>query len=691
LKEFAIGQLRNCVLVGHGGSGKTSLAEAMLWNAGAITRMGTIGEGTTTLDSSPDEIRRKVSINLGLAHCEWRETKINLVDTPGYDDFFGEVKAGIRVADAALVVVNGHAGVESGAERVWEAREDAGIPALIAVNMLDKEHSDFERTIAGLNERLSEKIVPLALPIGKADQFQGIVDLFKMRALRFGKDGKTEEGEIPAELKAAAEKARERMIDAVAEYDDTIIEDFLAGKELSQEEILGALQKAVLAGGAFPALPVSATHNLGIRRLLDAITVLVPSPSQVKPPKAAKNGQEAEVKVDPAAPLVALCFKTLSEPHVGDLTLIRVFGGALAAGTEVWNTTRDTAEKLGTLYTLMGKERAEMTRIPAGDFGAAVKLKGTHTGDTLSTKGEGRTLPGIRFPEPTLAVAIAPKSKGDEEKIGVGLAKLHEEDPTFRTEIQADMHQQVIYGMGEMHLDVLVEKLKRKYQVEVELSKPRVPYRETLKGRVEVQGRYKKQTGGRGQYGDVWLRIEPLPRGSGFQFEDAVVGGVVPGKYIPAVEKGIAEAIHEGVIAGYPVVDFKATLYDGSYHSVDSSEMAFKIAASMGFKKGAADARPTLLEPIMDVEVLVPDDHTGDVMGDLSSKRGKILGMAPRGKVQSIRALVPLAELYKYATKLRSLTQGRGHFSMKFSTYEEVPREQAEKIIEEAKAEKASS
>jgi elongation factor G len=693
VKEFRTDQLRNVVFVGHGTTGKTSLVEAMLYDAAEVTRIGNVSDGSTVMDYSPDEVKRKISINLSLGNCAWRDCKINVIDTPGYDDFLGEMRAGIRVADGAVLVVSGMAGVEGGSERAWDRLREKNVPTLICINMMDKEHADFRRTVAEAQSRLSEKAIPLQIPLGQGLTFKGIIDLFQMKAYAYqGGDKKATETDIPAELRGEAEAAREKLIDTVATFDDTVIEKYLEGQELSQDEILAALKKGVIQGGIYPIVVASATHNIGVRRLLDTMTVCMPSPLEAPPEMAVdrKTGDEIALKPEAGPPLCALVFKTLSEAHVGDLSVFRVYQGTIEHGQEVFNVSVDQPEKIGTLYMLQGKERKEVQSVVAGDFGAAVKLKTTHSGNSLTSYARPLEVAGIEYPEPILAEAIVPKHKGDEDKVVQGLHRIQEEDPTVRTQVDSELHQQIVYGMGELQLAIIVDKLKRKFSVEVDLVKPKIPYRETLRARGEAQGRHKKQTGGRGQFGDVWVRLEPQPRGAGYEFVDAIVGGVVPGKFVPAVDKGIHEASERGVLAGYRMVDFKATLYDGSHHSVDSSEMAFKMAGILGFHNAAEKCKPVLLEPIMEIEVTVPDEYTGDVMGDLSSKRGKILGMTPARKGQTVKALVPQAELYRYSTHLRSMTQGRGSYTLKFSSYEEVPREQADKIIEEAKAAKES-
>jgi elongation factor G len=684
VKEFPAEKIRNIALVGHGTSGKTILADALLVNMKSISRIGSVDAGTATMDYSQGEHKRKISLQLATGYGEWRENKINILDTPGYDDFIGETVAALRVADAALVVVNAVAGVEAGTERAFDIARERGMPTMLCVNMMDKENADFDRTVARAREVLSEKVVPLAIPIGQGPDFKGLVDLFKMKAFIYT-DATAKEEEIPDENRPAAETAREALIEAVAEFDDAVIEKYLEGESLSQDEILSALRKGVTKGGVYPVLVTSGQQNRGVRRLLDACVVCFPAPTDLPPVAAKKEDEDITVAPDPEGPPSALVFKTVIEPHLGELSLLRVYSGTLESGSEVYNVTRSTAEKMGQLYLLQGKERTDAARLVAGDIGAAVKLKDTHTGDTLARKNVPIALPPIVFPTPVSAEAIQPIKKGDEDKMGMGLHKIMEEDPTVILEIDPELHQHVLRAMGELHLEVVLDKLRERH-VEVELKKPKIHFRETITRKSEGQGRYKKQTGGRGQYGDVWLRLEPRARSEGFEFQNKVVGGVVPGKFIPAVEKGVREAMTRGIVAGYPVVDISVTIYDGSHHSVDSSEMAFKVAGSMAFKKVMEEAGPVLLEPIVELAVSVPEDFTGDVMGDLSSRRGKILGIEPGEKLQTIRALVPQAEMYHYGAHLRSFTQGRGRFGMKFHAHEEVPRELADKIAAEARA-----
>jgi elongation factor G len=690
LKEFQSSHIRNVALVSQHGTGKTSLAEALLFRAKAIARHGKIEDGTTALDFTHEEIHRKITISLGVAPLEWKSHKVNLVDTPGYADFVGDLVAGLRAADSAILCLKAAAGVEAGTDAVWERIEQRGCPVAAMITQMEKEHANFAGALSSATSRLGKRFVAVGWPIGAADKFRGVVDLAANKAFFFEKDGSAKEGPIPPEVEGEVKQARSALVDAAAEADDTLLEKFLGGDELSVEEIHTGLREGVIARTFVPALPTAAVPMLGIDFLLDTIVDLMPSPADCGAVTGSKpgNSEAIEVKPEPGASLAAIVFKTSSESHAGDLSMIRVFSGTLSPGKEVWNASAQRTEKIGQLFTILGKDRKDAGQIVAGDIGAAVKLRETHTGQTLCDKQHPILLAPIPFPDPTHDVAIQPRSKGEEEKMGSGLHKLKEEDPTIHVRVESDLHQTVLSVMGDLHVEVVLEKLARRFGVHVEQHKPRIPYRETIRRTVSKQGRHKKQTGGRGQFGDVHVRLEPLKHGQGFEFVDEVVGGSVPRNYIPAVEKGIVEAMHEGVLAGYPVVDLRAALYDGSYHSVDSSEMAFKIAGSIAFKEGAREASPVLLEPIVEVEVRVPKEYVGAVTGDLSSKRGKILGMGAETRYDVIRALVPQAELYKYSTHLRSLTQGRASFRTKFSHYEEVPRELAEKVIAQAKADK---
>jgi len=687
VKEFKIEQLRNIGVVSHGGAGKTSLVEGMLFSAGVTNRLGKVDDGNTVSDYTDDEIQRKISITTCLLHFEWKNHKLNILDMPGYADFFGEVYGGLRVCEGALILLSALSGVEVGTEQVWDLTVKYNISRMFYINKIDKEHASFYQSLAQAQDRFGSHVVPIQIPIGEALNFKGIIDLINMKAYFFEKGGITKEDKIPSELEKDAKKYREKLMEAVAETEDELLEKFFEKGELTNEELKSGLRKGVVQAQLFPVLCGAALENLGTGLLLDYLVELMPSPKDFGEIKGKDPASQKEkiVKIGENGSLCAFVFKTLSEPHVGELSFFKIYSGKIKSGDDVYNPNTNAFERVGQIFAMNGRERKEVGMVSAGDFGAFVKLKNTHTGDTLCPAKDAVVLPVIDFPRPVINMGIRPKSKGDEEKIATGFSKLHDEDPTFIMQVDGDIRQTIIYGQGELHLEVMVNKLKKKFGVEVELEKPRIPYRETITAKTEVQGKYKRQSGGRGQYGDVWLRLEPLKRGEGFQFEDEIVGGVVPSKYIPAVEKGVVEAINEGVLAGYKMVDFRVTLYDGTYHVVDSSDLAFKIAGSMGFKKGAIESKPVLLEPLYNVEVIVPDEFMGDVMGDLSSRRGKILGMEPHGNFQLIKAQVPLPELYKYSTALRSLTQGRGIHKRDFSHYEEVPRELAEKIIQEVK------
>jgi elongation factor G len=690
VKDFKIDQIRNIGVVGHGGVGKTSLVEAMLYDGKVTTRLGRIDDGTSLSDYTDDEIQRKISIGASLLHLEWKNHKINLVDLPGYQDFIGEVVGGLRVTETALILLSAQAGVEVGSEQVWNIAENYKLAKMFFINRMEKEHANFEKVVKEAKEGFGQKVVPIQIPIGDGLDFKGVVDLVKMKALYFDPDGKSKEEKIPPDLEEKAKEYEEKLMEAVAETDDALLEKFFDKGSLSAEEVIVGLRKGTIERKIYPLGCGSALGNIGVTALLDSIVAYLPSPSDFIQIEGKVPGSEKEkmVKISPDNSLCAFAFKTVSEPHVGELTFLKVYSGKLQSGMDVYNSTREVTERIGQIYALNGRERREIGIVNAGDIAAVVKLKNTKTGDTFCDKKDLVILSPVEFPKPVINMGIRPKNRGDEEKIASGFAKLREEDPTFIMEVDSDIRQTIIYGQGELHLEVMVDRLKRRFGVEVELEKPRIPYRETVNAKAEAQGKYKRQSGGRGQYGDVWLRLEPLPRGSGFEFENEIVGGVVPSKYIPAVEKGVVEAMQEGILAGYKVVDAKVTIYDGTYHEVDSSDMAFKIAGSMGFKNAAAKAKPVMLEPIYNLEVIVPEEYMGDVMGDLSSRRGRILGMDREGNFQKIKASAPLAELYKYSTSLRSMTQGRGLHRREFSHYEEIPREIAEKLIKEAQQEK---
>ena len=690
MKDFKINQIRNVGVVAHGGVGKTSLVEAMLFDAGVSTRLGRVDDGTTMSDYTDDEIGRKTSIGASLLHLEWKNHKVNLIDMPGYADFIGEVVGGLRVAETALILLSAQDGVEVGTEQVWNIAKKYNIARAFFVNKMEKEHADFEKVVKQTQESFGHQVTPIQIPVGEGLEFKGIIDLIKMKALYFDKMGKPKEDKIPPELEGKAKDYREKLMEAVAESDDSLLEKFFDKGSLTNEEMKDGLRKGVVGLKIYPLLCGSALENIGVSTLLDCMVECFPSPLDFVEVKGKEPGTDKEktLKIGQDGSLCAFAFKTVSEPHVGELTFLKIYSGKLQSGMDVYNSTKEANERIGQIYALNGRERKEIGIVNAGDLAGVVKLKNTQTGDTFCEKKDPMVLPNIDFPKPVINMAIKPKAKGDEEKIANGFAKLREEDPTFIMEVDSDIKQTIIYGQGELHLEVMVDRLKKRFGVEAELEKPRIPYRETIKAKAEAQGKYKKQSGGRGQYGDVLLRLEPLPRGTGFEFVNKIVGGVVPSKYIPSVEKGVVEAMNDGILANYKVVDAKVTLYYGSFHAVDSSDLAFKIAGSRGFKNAATQAKPVLSEPIYNVEVIVPEEFMGDVMGDLSSRRGKISGMDREGNFQKIKAQVPLAELYKYSTSLRSLTQGRGIHSREFSHYEEAPKDIAEKIIKEAQAEK---
>lgn len=683
-------QLRNVALVGHGGSGKTSLAEAMLFFAGVTSRQGRVEEGNTVTDYDPEEIKRHVSINAAFAPFEWNGYKFNIIDTPGYFDFVGEVISSLRVADGGLVVLDAVSGVEVGTEKVVHFLNEAGLPRLFYINKMDRENANFSKTVEAIRAQFGVQAIPIQVPIGSADKLRGVVDIVAMKAYVY-EGRKASEAPVPDELKGEIEAYREQLSEAVAVTDDELTMKFLEGEPLTEEEISRGLVAATASGKVYPILCGAAVKGVGVDLLLAAIARLLPNPAARGPVTGINpqtGGEETrEVSVD--GPLSALVFKTMADPYVGKLTIFKVYSGVMKSDSHAYNAQKQKDERIGQLFMPRGKEQIPVSEIIAGDIGAVAKLAETSTNDTLCAKEKPIKLPPISFPRPSLSLAVVPKAKGDEDKISGGLTRLTEEDPTFSVEKSTATNETIISGQGDLHLEVVASRLKNKFGVEVEMKDPKVPYRETIRGTVKVEGKHKKQTGGRGQYGHVWLELQPLPPGGGFEFVDKIFGGAVPKQYIPAVEKGVRETMEEGVLAGYPVVDVRVILYDGSYHSVDSSELAFKIASSMAFKKGFMEANPVLLEPIYTLEVTVPEQYMGDIIGDLNKKRGRILGMEPGDGVQKINAQVPLAEVFKYAVDLRSITQGRGSFTMKFERYEEVPANIAEQVIAQSKAEKA--
>ncbi|HEX6306822.1 MAG TPA: elongation factor G [Longimicrobiales bacterium] len=692
-KEYPSGQIRNVVVLGHGGSGKTTLVDALCFATGTSRRHGSVKDGTALTMYTEEETAHGISIQCSAAFADWHGVKVNLLDTPGYLDFTGDAIAATRVADGAVIVLGATTGVEVGTEKVWEYCEPRGIPRLFFISMLDKEHANFDKVCEEIRRHMTEHAIPAELPIGEGEEFRGIVNLFTGRAhlYRTGTiTGEYEETDIPPELAERAQRLRTELFESIATTNDELLERYLEGGEISTAEALKAMEMAMLAGQLFPIFCGAAERTWGVRALLQALVEIVPPPSEAPHELAQRPGldQVVELKGEDAAPLAALIFKTATEPHVGELSYFRIFSGSLANGQEVWNATQEVAEKLTHLAVPQGKERIEVPKLHAGDIGVVAKLKSSHTNDTITMQDRPVVLQQINFPEPDIALAIRAASRSDEDKIGNALGKLHEEDPTFQYYYDPELRQTIIRGLGELHLDVQIERLKRKYHVEVLTEEPRVPYRETFRKQAEAQGKYKKQTGGHGQFGDCHVRIKPLPRGSGYRFTDAITGGVIPNKFIPSVDKGIQEASKKGVLAGYPVVDFEAECFFGSYHTVDSSDIAFQIAGSMAFQKAAESANPVILEPIIEVEVVTPEAYMGDVIGDLNHRRGKILGMEQDGQKTRVKALVPQAELYKYATTLRSLTQGRAFHSRRLYGYEEVPANVQGKIIEAAKKER---
>lgn len=684
MKSYATGQIRNVALIAHGGAGKTSLAEAMLYTSGAITRLGKVEAGTTTLDFDPEEVRRQITINTSLAPLEWAGAKVNLLDTPGYFDFIGDVAGALRVADACVVCVSAVAGVEVGTEKVWSYADQHNLSRLVFVNKMDRENADFDRTLAQLQQFFGLKVVPVQVPIGAEAGFRGLVDLVEMKAFLFGDDGrKLSEADIPAESAAKAAGYREKLMEAIAESDDDLLLKYLDGEPLEREEMKTGLRKGVLAGKVIPVLCGSATQNYGLQPLLEMVVSCLPSPADVREVKTRKadSDEEAQLEIASGGPLAALVFKTFADPFVGKISYFKVYSGLMRGDSQIYNVNKGKAERVGQLFSMLGKTQLNVDQVPAGDIAAVAKLQITATGDTLCEKPTDMFFPPIDFPEPVITYAVEPKKQGEEDKVAAGLARFLEEDPTFRMERSAEVKQTLISGMGELHLEFITSKLAKKFGVEVELTPPKIPYKETIRGTAKVEGKHKKQSGGRGQYGHVWIEFSPLPAGEQFVFEDKIFGGSVPRQYIPAVEKGLREALESGTLAGFPVVDIKASLYDGSFHTVDSSEMAFKIAAHLAFKKGMEQARPVLLEPVMLAEVSVPEQFMGDIMGDMNGRRGRILGMESSQGFQKIKAHVPMAQMLKYSIDLRSMTQGRGSFSMKFDHYEEVPSHIAEQVV----------
>jgi elongation factor G len=693
MANIDVEKIRNVAVIAHGGAGKTTLVEAMLFDSGSIDRLGSVEDGTTTTDCEPEEIARKITIISSLSFCNWDGHKFNLIDTPGFINFVEDARGCLRAVDGAVIIVSAISGVKAETEKLWRYVCEFEVPSVVFVNKMDKDTANLSVATEEIEKAFGIEALVLQVPIGSGNSFTGIVDLIKMKAFKFN-NGKAEESDIPSDILSEVEEYRKRLVEKIAESDDTLLEKYLEGGGLSDEEIIKGIREGSLTKRFIPVTCGSAIRNIAIPQLLDALLLCLPSPAEmarISPirGKNPKDGKEVERKPLPTEPFSAYVFKTIADPYAGRLSIFRVYSGVLKADSTVLNATTGTKERIGQVFYLLGKKQVAAQIIDPGEIGVVAKLKDTYTGDTLSDESNPIVFEKVRFAEPLISYALEPKSKGDEEKVSSALSRILEEDPTLRFQRDEETKEMLLSGMGQVHLEVTLERLKRKFGVEVLMKTPKVPYRETIKVSTRVQGKYKKQSGGRGQYGDCYIEVEPLPKGGGFEFVDKIVGGAIPRQYIPAVEKGVIEAMQEGVIAGFPIADLKVTLYDGSYHTVDSSEMAFKIAGSMALKKAVQDAKPVLLEPIMKVEVITPDDTLGAVIGDLNSKRGRVQGVEPQaGGNQKITALVPMAEMLTYANQLHSLTSGRGLYSMEFSHYEEVPGHLSQKIIADRQAQK---
>ena len=678
--------IRSIALISHGGAGKTSLNEAFLFNAGVISRMGRIEDKNTVSDFDSEEQKRGISISTSLSTVPYKGKTLYVLDTPGFADFVGEQRCAMRVADGAVVLVNAAAGVEVQTQSVWEFSEKFETPAVFFISKLDREHASFESAVSDIQENISDRAVPLYLPIGSELNFKGLVNVLTGKAYTYKGDGSKDftEGDTPADMADEVKAARETLVERAVEADDELMMRYLDGEELSLEELLGVLRKAVCARSIFPIIPGSGTGNIGVTQLMDLIVDYMPSPKDMLN-RAALNGDEVvNIKPDENGKFLAFVFKVMVDPYVGKLSFVKVFSGKLTSDQSVYNVTEGEEERVGSFRFMKGKESTEEKEIVLGDIVAIPKLESTIAGDTLGTKGETLQFRPIQFPKPVYSVAVLPKSRADEDKLGNAITRMLKEDRTLTFVKDPETNDAVLSGMGDMHLDIMLSKIKERYKVELDTRTPKVPYRETIKKKASAQGKHKKQSGGRGQYGDVWFELAPLDRNKGIEFIDRVVGGSVPKNYIPAAEKGLREAAARGFLAGYPATDFSCALFDGSYHEVDSSEMAFKIAASLAFKKAMEGAMPILIEPVMNVEVVVPEECLGDVMGDFNSRRGRIMGIDSEGKLQVVKAQCPLSEMFRYAIILRSMTSGRGTFSMEYSHYEEVPGEIAKKVIDEA-------
>lgn len=687
MSNQAVSHIRNVAIIAHGGAGKTSLVESVLFNSGVIDRMGSVEEGNTVTDFEPEEIERKISISSAVAHCEWNGYSMNLIDTPGFINFVEDTRGCLRVADGAVIIVSGLSGVKAETEKIWKYACEFEIPRIVFVNKMDKENASFDMALGEIEKSFETSAVPVTMPVGAGADFNTVVNLLTMKGFEYG-GGAAKEVPIPEGALGSAEEFRKQLIEKIAEADDVLLEKYLEGGELTLDEVVKGLREGALTRRFTPVLCGSATRNIGVDLLLSAIETCLPSPEEmarIVPIRGVdpKSGGEILRTPSEGEPFSAYVFKTIADPFAGRLTFFRVYSGTLRSDSTVFNSVKGTAERVGQVSFMVGKKPNPAPALGPGQIGVLAKLKETTTGDTLCDESAPITFEAVKFAEPIISYAIVPKSKGDEEKVSIGLHRMLEEDPTLRFHRDEETKEMIISGMGQVHIEVALEKLKRKFGVEVEMQTPKIPYKETIRSSAKVQGKYKKQSGGRGQYGDCWIEIEPLKRGVGFEFVDKIVGGVIPRQYIPAVEKGIIEAMKEGTLAGYPIVDLRVTLFDGSYHSVDSSEMAFKIAGSLAIKKAVQEAKPVLLEPVMNVEVTVPDEYLGTIIGDLNSKRGRVQGMEPQaGGKQKIAAQVPMSEMLTYANQLHSLTSGTGLYSMEFSHYEEVPSNLASKIIE---------
>ena len=688
MRDYDSAGIRNIAVVGHGASGKTSLVDALCFAAGSGKRHGSIKDGTALTDHLPEEIERGYSISLGCAYAEWMDSKINFIDTPGSLDFQGDALAGLVAADGALVVIGASSGVEVGTERMFRAAIARQDPVLFAVSMMDKEHANFDKVYAQIKQRLTSKVIPVEVPIGAGADFKGVINLFTQRAYMYtsGAKGEFTEADIPAEHQDRFERYRQELIEAISATDDNLLEKYLEGADIDRDTAINGMKEAMKRMDLFPLFAVSSDSMIGVRALLTELVQLMPNAWEMEEIHAltgAEGHNTIQLHAKDDGPFAALVFKTLAEPHVGDVSYFRILSGKVTNGQDVFNATRDGVEKLGHLAMPCGRERIEVPVLHAGDIGCVTKLRNTHTNDTLSTREHPIRIPSIHFPEPLVQFAVKAAARGEEEKLQVGLKRWHDEDPTLDVHYNTETHETIVGGLGERHLDVAMAVLKRKFGVQAELTKPRIAFRETLTAKDEGQGRHKKQTGGRGQFGDCWVRLSPMPRGEGYLFDNKIVGGVIPSKYIPAVDRGIQEASARGVMGGFPLVDFRAEVYDGSTHSVDSNEMAFKMAGILAFKAVAPKCRPVILEPLDLLEIVVPDAYLGDVLGDVSGRRGQILGTDSNGDRTTVRAVVPQSELHLYATQLYSLTHGHGTFTKRFSSYEQVPSDAVQKIIAE--------